>query len=184
MSSRTDLRLLFAKGSPKPQKGIAFTRATTSRAEGATALPKARFGVILGRMSGRRRIIPILVLFAIASRPGLYAQSQAPCPIALLSAKAEKDTIQLEFMNKGKVPVEQLSLACLPAGSNKFPNGVCHVETGISYPGAQSWIKIDYIGATRHSIDISVAQLRLSGGILWQPTPSNRCKNIRVTAKK
>jgi hypothetical protein len=135
---------------------------------------------MIGNVSSGRKIL-VLILLAIASRPDLYAQ--APCPIALLSAKAEKDTIQLEFMNKGKVPVEQLSLACLPSGGNKFPNGVCHVETGIFYPGAVSWIRIDYSGATRHLPEISVTQLHLDGGILWQPSPTNRCKNLRVTRK-
>jgi hypothetical protein len=132
---------------------------------------------------GSARTILFMALFVIASRPDVYGQAQAPCPIALLSAKAEKDTIQLEFMNKGKVPVEQISLACLPAGSNKFPNGICHVETGISYPGAQTWIRIDYLGATRHPIEIMVTQLRLDGGAIWQPSPTNRCKNVRVTPK-
>jgi hypothetical protein len=143
-----------------------------------------RAGVILARMSGNfssARTILVLALLAIVSRPSVYAQ--VPCPIGLLSAKAEKDTIQLEFVNKGKAPVEQLSLACVPSGTNKFPKGICRVETGIFYPNTVSWIKIDYLGANRHPIEISVTQLHLNGGILWQPSPTNRCKILRVTRK-
>ena len=138
----------------------------------------------LGRMNGNfgsGRMILVLVVFAIASC--LHFDGQVPCPVALLSAKAEKDDIQLEFMNKGKVPIEQLSLACLPSGNNKFPEGTCHVETGIFYPGSQSWIKIDYLGANRHSIEISVLQLHIGGGIIWEPSRSNRCKILRVTRR-
>jgi hypothetical protein len=127
------------------------------------------------------RMIPLLVLFAVASCPGFYGQ--VPCPVALLAAKAEKDSLQLEFMNKGKVPVEQPSLACLPSASHNAPRKICHVETGIFYPGTLSWTRIDYPGADRHPMEISVVQLRLGGGMLWQPSPSNRCKVLRVTRK-
>ena len=133
-------------------------------------------------MSGNfPRTILAPLLLAIASGPNLCGQ--APCPIALLSARAEKDTIKLEFMNKGKVPVEQLSLACLPSGGNKFPHGICHVESGIFYPNTVSWITIDYLGASRHPPEISVTQLHLDRGTVWQPSPTNRCKALRATRK-
>ena len=131
----------------------------------------------------RGRELLALALFLMAPHRGIYGQAQVPCPVAILSAKAEKDTIQLEFVNKGKVPVEQLSVACVPSGTNKFPKGICHVETGIFYPNTASWIRIDYLGANRHPPEISVTQLRLNGGALWEPTPANRCKNLRVTRK-
>jgi hypothetical protein len=135
-------------------------------------------------MSGnfsRGRNILTLVLFILASRPHLYGQM--PCPVALVTAKAEKDTIQLEFRNKGKVPIEQLNLTCSPSGNNKFPNGICHVETGIFYPSTVSWIKIDYLGASRQAIEISVARLRLQGGALWQAGPSRTCKSLKLPRK-
>jgi hypothetical protein len=119
-----------------------------------------------------------MVLFILASRPGAYGQM--PCPVALVTAKAEKDTIQLEFRNKVKVPIEQLSLACSPSGNNKFPNGICHVETGFFYPSTVSWIKIDYLGASRQAIEISVARLRLAGGTLWQAGTSHTCKALKL----
>ncbi len=133
-----------------------------------------------GDFNARRNLL-VLVLFILASHPCLYAQ--APCPVALVTATAEKDTIQLKFRNKGKVPIEQLSLTCLPSGNNKFPNGICHVETGFFYPGSVSWIKIDYPAASHHAIEISVARLRLQGGVLWQAGASHTCKSSSYPAK-
>ena len=130
---------------------------------------------------GSRRNLLVLLLFILASRPSLYAQ--VPCPASLVTATADKDTIQLKFRNKGKVPIEQLSLTCSPAGKNKFPNGICHVESGFFYPGSVSWIKIDYPGATHQSIEISVARLRLQGGVLWQAGASHICKSLKLPRK-
>jgi hypothetical protein len=130
---------------------------------------------------GARRNLLLLSLFILASHPHLYGQG--PCPISLVTATAEKDTIQLKFRNKGKVPIEQLSLTCSPSGNNKSPNGICHVETGIFYPGSVAWIKIDYPGASHQAIEISVARLRLQGGTLWQAGTSNTCKSLKLPRK-
>jgi hypothetical protein len=129
--------------------------------------------------AGRKLLV--LVLFILASRSCLHAQGL--CPVSLVTATAEKDTIQLKFRNKSKVPVEQLSLTCSPSGNNKFPNGICHVETGFFYPGTVSWIKIDYLGATHQAIEISVARLRLQGGVLWQAGSSHTCKSLKLPRK-
>ena len=139
---------------------------------------------ILARMSGDfgvGRKVLVVILLLIASCCSAYAQM--PCPVALVSATAEKDSIQLEFRNKGKVPIEQLTLACSPAANNKISNGICHVETGIFYPSTASWIKIDYPGASRQAIEISVKRLRLAGGTLWQPGSSRSCKTLRLPRK-
>ena len=130
---------------------------------------------------GARRNLLVLVLFILASRPCLHAQ--ASCPIALVTATTEKDTIQLKFRNKGKVPIEQFSLTCSPPGNNKFPNGICHVESGFFYPGSVSWIKIDYLAASHQAIEISVARLRMQGGVLWQAGTSHTCKSLKLPRK-
>ena len=113
----------------------------------------------------------------------LASSAQIPCPVALIAAKADHDTIQLEFRNKGRVPIEQLSLACSPPTHNTLPHGACHVETGIFYPSTVTWIKIDYPAADHHSLEISVARLRLAGGTLWQPGPSHTCKPLKLARK-
>ncbi len=130
--------------------------------------------------SGIGRNVLALILSLFASCPHLYGQG--PCPVALVTAKAEKDYIQLEFRNKGKVPIEQLSLTCSPPAHTTLPNGACHVETGIFYPSTVSWIRIDYPAADRHAVEISVARLRIAGGALWQPG-SHTCKPLKLPRK-
>jgi hypothetical protein len=133
-----------------------------------------------GNFNAGRKLL-VLVLFILASRPCLYGQ--ALCPVSLVTATPERDTIQLKFRNKGKVPIEQLSLACSPSANNKFPNGICHVETGFFYPGSVAWIKIDYLGASHQAIEISVAHLRMQGGVLWQAGTSHTCKSLKLPRK-
>jgi hypothetical protein len=125
----------------------------------------------------QRKLLP-LILFLLASRPCLRAQ--ASCPVSLVTATTSKDTIQLKFRNNSKVPIEQFTLTCSPPGNNKFPNGICHVETGFFYPGSVSWIKIDYRAATHQAIEIAVARLRLQGGVLWQAGTSHTCKSLKL----
>ncbi len=116
-------------------------------------------------------------LLALASLPNALAQ--VACPVALITANSTPSGIQLEFRNKGKVPIEQLSLTCNPPAHNNLPNTACYVETGIFYPGAMSWIKIDYPAANHHAIEISVARLRVAGGTLWQPG-AHACKPLKL----
>jgi len=137
-------------------------------------------GCMSGSLGGVRRMLGLALVAGVCGG-GVYGQ--VPCPVALVDAKAEKDSIQLEFMNKGKVPIEQLSLACSPAGNNKFSGGICHVENGIFYPSTVTWIKIDYLGANRHVVEISVKELHLARGIVWEPRPSNACKVFKVTRR-
>ena len=125
----------------------------------------------------------VLATILLALAVPLASSAQIPCPVALVAAKADHDSIQLEFRNKGKVPIEQLSLACSPPTHNTLPHGACHVETGIFYPSTVTWIKIDYPAADHHSLEISVARLRLAGGTLWQPGPSHTCKPLKLASK-
>jgi len=123
-----------------------------------------------------------LVIFAVVPAHGMY--SQAPCPVSLTRANAEQDSIKLEFMNKGKVPIEQLSLSCTPSANNKSRGAICHNVTGIFYPGTEYWIEIAYPGAHHHSTVIAVKEVRLAGGVSWNTRSSDSCRAIRVSRKK
>jgi hypothetical protein len=123
-----------------------------------------------------------LVVFAVLSAHDMH--SQVPCPVSLTSATAEHDSIKLEFMNKGKVPIEQLSLSCTPPANNKSRSATCHIEGGIFYPGTEYWIEIPYPGANRHSTIIAVKEVRLAGGEFWNPRSSDSCRTLRVSRKK
>jgi hypothetical protein len=45
-------------------------------------------------------------------------------------------------MNKGKLPIEQLSHSCAPPTNNKSRSTICLNEAGIFYPGTEYWIDI------------------------------------------
>ena len=137
-----------------------------------------RPGDILGRMWKTLA----LGIFAIVLAHDTY--SQVPCPVSLTSAHAEQDIIKLEFVNKGKLPIEQLSLSCTPSANNKSGSATCHNETGIFYPGAEYWIEIAYPGANRRSAVIAVKEVRMAGGILWNTRSSNSCRTLRVPGKR
>jgi hypothetical protein len=137
-----------------------------------------RSGDILGRMWKTL----VLGIFAVVLTHDTY--SQVPCPVSLTSAHAEQDNIKLEFVNKGKLPIEQLSLSCMPSANNKSGSAICHNETGIFYPGTEYWIEIAYLGANRHSIAISVNEVRLAGGVSWNTRSSDSCLTLRVSGKR
>jgi hypothetical protein len=126
----------------------------------------------------------ILALVILAVVPNHDIYSEVPCPVSLTSANVEQDRIKLEFMNKGKVPIEQLSLSCAPPANNKSRSTVCHNEAGIFYPGTEYWIDIPYPGANRHRTVISVKEVRLAGGVFWNTRSSDSCRTLRVSGKK
>jgi hypothetical protein len=68
----------------------------------------------------------------------LAAQSMhpsIPCPVLLVSGHVGRDSIELSFMNRGKMPIQQLSLDCSPAMAGTARDAICHTESGLFYPG-------------------------------------------------
>jgi hypothetical protein len=124
----------------------------------------------------------VLGIFAVV--PALYTYSQIPCPVSLTSANAEQDIIKLKFRNKGKIPIEQLSLSCTPSANNKSGSAICHNETGIFYPGAEYWIEIVYPGANHRNAVIAVNEVRMAGGAFWNTRSSDSCRTLKVPRKR
>jgi hypothetical protein len=137
-----------------------------------------RSGDILGRMW------KTLILGICALVPAHDTYSQVPCPVSLTSANAEQDKIKLEFRNKGKIPIEQLSLSCTPSANNKSGSAICHNEIGIFYPGNEYWIEIAYPDANRRSAVIAVKEVRMTGGAFWNTRSSDSCRILRVPRKR
>jgi hypothetical protein len=147
-------------------------------------MTRVQGGDTLGRMSdtwGRLRKTLTVVMFLVLPGYGMYGQ--VPCPVSLTSAKAEPDRIKVEFRNKGKIPIEQLSLSCTPSANNKSRSPICHTETGIFYPGNEYWIEIAYPGADRHGPVIAVNEVRLAGGAFWNTHSTDPCRILRVPRK-
>jgi hypothetical protein len=125
-----------------------------------------------------------IALVILAVLPAHDMHSQVPCPVSLTSANAEQDSIKLEFMNKGKLPIEQLSLSCASSANNTSRDAICHNVTGIFYPGTEYWIEIAYPGANRRSTVIAVEEVRMAGGVFWNTRSSNSCRTLRVPRKR
>jgi hypothetical protein len=123
-----------------------------------------------------------LILFAAIPAHAIY--SQIPCPVSLTSATTEQDSIKLQFRNKGKLPIEELSLSCTPPANSKSRGTICHNETGIFYPGMEYWVEIAYPGANRHSTLIAVNEVHLTGGAYWNKRSSDSCRTLRASRKK
>jgi hypothetical protein len=133
---------------------------------------------ILGRMW---KAVALATLMIVTAR---QTHGQIPCPISLTSGYTDQDSIKLSFRNKGKLPIEQLSLSCTPPADHKVPNAICHAESGIFYPGTENWINLSYPGANRREIVISVKTVRAAGGVIWTSRSSDSCRALRVTRKK
>jgi len=116
-----------------------------------------------------KAIAPVLLIV-------LSAKAQIPCPVRFISGDANQDSITLSFMNKGKVPVQQLNLSCTPPKAQ--------TARGEVYPGMQYSLELPYPGADRHAIEISLRTARVAGGVLWTSTRSEPCRVLRVQRKK
>jgi hypothetical protein len=127
------------------------------------------------------RTLALVILAVMLARE---MDSQVICPVSLTSATAEQDRIQLEFRNVGKLPIEEIGLSCMPSVKGRLHGAICHDETGIFYPGTESWIQIDYPGANRHNVVISVTDVRLAGRVYWHTRPTNSCRDLIVSRKK
>jgi hypothetical protein len=109
--------------------------------------------------------------------------AQIPCPIMLVDGKASQDTITLSFRNKGKLPIQQLSLACAPSPYRKGADSTCHIENGVFFPGMQYSINLAYPQANKHQIVISVKEATMNTGARWTTASPDKCRSLRITHK-
>jgi hypothetical protein len=123
----------------------------------------------------------------------LQLQAQAmhpsiPCPVLLVSGHAGRDSIELSFMNKGKMPIQQVSLGCSPPMAGRARDSICHTESGLFYPGQKYSMVFGYTGAMRDSVrgavTISVKGARLGNGELWTARSARACRPLKVLRRK
>ncbi len=125
-----------------------------------------------------------VVLAALIAIPARQSLAEIPCPITLISGDADQDSIRLSFMNKGKVPVQQLNLSCTPPKDQTARGAACHTESGLFYPGMEYSLDFPYPGVAGRAIVISLRTARLAGGVVWTATPSQSCRALRILRKK
>jgi hypothetical protein len=136
------------------------------------------------------RITPAMVMMMAAALQ-LHAQPMhpsIPCPVLLVSGHAGRDSIELSFMNKGKMPIQQLSLGCSPPMAGRARDSICHTESGLFYPGQKYSIAFGYAGSMRGSVrgavTISVKGARLGNGDLWMARSARACRPLKVLRRK
>ncbi len=122
----------------------------------------------------------VVVVVAVAVR----GYSQVPCPVSITMARIEPESIQLQFRNKGKLPIEQLSLACTPPATGKARTALCQSVNGIFYPGMEYDAEIPYAGAARHTTVVSVMAVQMAGGLSWNTHSVSPCRSVRAFKAK
>ncbi|HEY2040359.1 MAG TPA: hypothetical protein VGG95_11875 [Edaphobacter sp.] len=110
--------------------------------------------------------------------------AQIPCPVMLVDGKSSQDTIILSFRNKGKLPIQQLSLTCAPSPYQKGADSTCHIENGVFFPGMTYSINVGYPHANKHQIVISVKAAVTNTGARWTPASPDKCRSLRIVHKR
>jgi hypothetical protein len=106
-----------------------------------------------------------------------------PCPVLLVSGHVGRDSIELSFMNKGKMPIQQLSLGCSPAMAGRARDATCHTESGLFYPGQRYTMMFGYTvkpGSTHGAVTLSVMGARLGNGEPWMARSARACRPLKV----
>ena len=107
-----------------------------------------------------------------------------PCPVLLVSGRAGRDSIELSFMNKGKMPIQQVSLGCSPPMAGRARDSICHTESGLFYPGQRYSMTFGYAGTPRGSVTLSVKGARLGNGELWMARSARACRPLKLLRRK
>jgi hypothetical protein len=106
-----------------------------------------------------------------------------PCPVLLVSGRVGRDSIDLSFMNRGKMPIQQLSLDCSPPTAGRARDAICHTESGLFYPGQRYSIMFGYTakpGSAHGAVTLSVKEARLGNGELWIARNARACRPLKV----
>jgi hypothetical protein len=134
------------------------------------------------------RIMAAMVMAAAVQLPAQQMHPSIPCPVMLVSGHASRDSIELSFRNKGKMPIQQLSVGCTPPNAGKARDSICHTESGLFYPATKYTMQFGYTGAGRGlvkgAVTISVKGARLGDGDVWIARTARSCRPLVVSRRK
>jgi hypothetical protein len=148
---------------------------------------RRKFG---GRIDAMRTTLVMMAMALQVWIPQLLAQathSSIPCPVLLVNGRATHDSIELSFMNKGKMPIQQLSLVCSPPMAGRARDAICHTESGLFYPGQRYSMTFGYAakpGTARSGVTLLVTGARLGNGDLWMAPSARACRPLKVFRSK
>lgn len=123
----------------------------------------------------------VTVLLFCASGSQIHAA--IACPVVLLDGTVDRDGVTFAFRNKGKLPLQQLSFDCLPGGAAPAHRSLCHVESGLFYPGTDYTVSFAYPHA-KGWVLVSLSVARQSDGSLWMQRRDDLCHPLRVRPKR
>lgn len=107
-----------------------------------------------------------------------------PCPVLLVSGHVRGDAIELSFRNKGKAPIEELSLGCSPSSTGQARDAICHTERGLFYPGTPYTMEFAYMSARRGTVTLTVKRARLGTGEMWIPRSALVCRPLVISRSR
>lgn len=107
-----------------------------------------------------------------------------PCPVLLVSGHVRGSTIELSFRNKGKTPIQQVSLGCSPPAAGQARDAICHTESGLFYPGTPYTMTFAYTSVRRGAVTLTVKGARLGTGEMWMARSARACKPLVISRRK
>jgi hypothetical protein len=128
----------------------------------------------------RAILLTMAMMAAVFELPAQTMHPSIPCPVLLVSGHAGHDSIELSFMNKGKMPIQQLSLGCTPPMAGKARDSICHTESGLFYPGQRYSMEFGYTGPARGAVTLSVQGARMGNGDMWMARSARACRPLKV----
>jgi hypothetical protein len=128
-------------------------------------------------------MVTVCVLLACTAMRAQEAPVEIPCPVMLVSGHVRGGSIELSFRNKGKVPIQQVSLGCSPPMAGRARDAICHTDSGLFYPGTPYTMTFAYTGARRGAVTLSVKGARLGTGELWTPRSARVCRGLVVARR-
>lgn len=130
------------------------------------------------------RLWKTLLLVSMTAPGVLQAQTGIACPVIFVNGHADQDGIDLTFMNRGKLPLDDLELYCTSLTAQTTRRSTCHAETGIFYPGAPYTIRLSPPQKDTRSILVSLKSARLSDGDTWTSNHDRSCRSLKIAVKR
>jgi hypothetical protein len=128
-------------------------------------------------------MVAICGVLACAAMHAQEARVEIPCPVMLVSGHVRGENIELSFRNKGKVPLQQVSVGCSPPMAGRARDAICHRESGLFYPGTPYTMTFAYTGARRGAVTLSVKDARLGTGEFWMARSARACRALQISRK-
>jgi hypothetical protein len=132
------------------------------------------------RAAALSKCLAIACLVAFLAK---HAHAEIACPVMIFDGKVDHEELELTFMDTAKVPIRQLEFYCTPVSGHTARRSVCHVETGMFFPGTPYPIRFSYATKGARTILLSLRLVQLSEGFMWTSTHDQACRSLRISSR-